>query len=427
MFLLHTAPISILGKIHNHKISSGNNKMKCVILLAITNLILSNSFSQTFELVESIPIETNLDNPDIRNTQDVWIEMIQKARLSLDIEQFYISNKAGEPLEDVLNAIIEASERGVQVRIIVDSRMAKTYPQSIDSLIKHRNIKVRTIDFGKLAGGVQHAKFFIVDKEELFLGSQNFDWRALKHIHELGLRIIHSEAVRFYLDIFNLDWELAKSNDRTKIKNALKIQNYNTPFRTVDAEYDTIVFFPTASPKNLIPDTSLWDEQHIVQLLESAKTEVLLQFLSYSPLTRDQTFYPVLDNALRNAATRGVQVKMIVSDWTKERPEVDYLKSLTCIPNIEVKFSTFPEWTGGYIPYARVEHSKFIVVDATTFWLGTSNAEKSYFHTSRNVSIIIKNKKLATRIREIFYQSWDSNYTELINPAKEYQPKRYRE
>jgi hypothetical protein len=30
------------------------------------------------ELVESIPVETTLDNPDIRNTQEVWLEMINQ-------------------------------------------------------------------------------------------------------------------------------------------------------------------------------------------------------------------------------------------------------------------------------------------------------------------------------------------------------------
>jgi hypothetical protein len=43
--------------------------------------------------------------------------MINSAEKTLDIEQFYISNEKGEPL-DVLGAIVAAGKRGVVVRII---------------------------------------------------------------------------------------------------------------------------------------------------------------------------------------------------------------------------------------------------------------------------------------------------------------------
>ncbi|MCE9626586.1 MAG: hypothetical protein K8R56_01570, partial [Candidatus Eisenbacteria bacterium] len=33
-----------------------------------------------------------------------------------------------------------------------------------------------------LVGGVQHAKFMMVDGDQAWLGSQNLDWRALSHI-----------------------------------------------------------------------------------------------------------------------------------------------------------------------------------------------------------------------------------------------------
>ena len=127
------------------------------------------------ELVESIPVETILDNPDIRNTREVWLEMISGARRALDIEQFYISNAPGEALDTIITAIMQAAERGVRVRLIVDSRMYKTYPGTAESLGQRPGIVMRVIDFAKIAGGVQHAKFFIVDGKAVFLGSQNFD------------------------------------------------------------------------------------------------------------------------------------------------------------------------------------------------------------------------------------------------------------
>ena len=40
-----------------------------------------------FEFVESVPVETSLDSPSIRDTLPVWLEMFEKARKSIDIEQ----------------------------------------------------------------------------------------------------------------------------------------------------------------------------------------------------------------------------------------------------------------------------------------------------------------------------------------------------
>lgn len=410
-------------------------KMKRFLIVALLVSFLSVPlYSQRlsdFELVESVPVETILDNPDIRNTHEVWLEMINGATTSLDIEQFYISNKPGEPLEDILNAIIVAAERGVKVRIIVDARMYKTYPQTVDSLGKYKNISTRIIDFGKLAshdgqaGGIQHAKYFIVDGQEIFLGSQNFDWRALKHIHELGVHIKHSDAIKMYQEVFDLDWILSEKNDPSLVQQFLHMQHFKTPLIVVENAGDTLKFTPTYSPKGFIPDSTLWDERQIVSLIDNAQSSVLCQFLSYSPVGRDRSPYSVLDDALRRVAKRGVKVRMIVADWQKGTEAVQYLKTLSQVPNIEVKFSSIPDWSGGYISYARVEHCKYIVVDSSSFWLGTSNGEKSYFHTSRNLGVIVRYPRLTVRLNKIFMKSWDGPYTELIKPEKEYEPKQH--
>ncbi len=417
------------------RIGTRNSDMKKLLafLCSACALLYSNATSQSshdFELVESIPIETTLDNPDIRNAQEVWLEMINGAKSSLDIEQFYVSNKEGEPLEEVIRAIEKAAARGVRVRLIADARMQKTYPETIERLGKQKNVITRLIDFGKLArlggqtGGVQHAKYFIVNEEMIFLGSQNFDWRALKHIHELGLKIRHREAVRFYLDIFNLDWNLAATNDKSTLSQHLTFIKYPFPITLMQSD-DTLTFTPTASPLGFITDTTLWDEPNIVRLIDDASREVCLQFLGYDTKGRDKSEYRVLDDALRRAASRGVKVKLIVSDWEKGTAAEKALKDLAQIPNVDVKFSVIPEWSGGYISFARVEHCKYIVVDAASFWLGTSNAEKGYFYNSRNLGVVATNSKLASTLHRIFLKSWDSQYTEPVKSGVKYERRKH--
>jgi phosphatidylserine/phosphatidylglycerophosphate/cardiolipin synthase-like enzyme len=379
------------------------------------------------EIVESVPVGTSLDNADIRNAHEVWLEMIGRARRSLDIEQFYISNEPGKLLEAVLKAIYAAADRGVKVRIIVDARMYKTYPGSVDSLGRFHNIEARRIDFGAAAGGIQHAKYFIVDGKEVFMGSQNFDWRALEHIHELGLRINETRITKAFSDVFELDWQIASMTPEQLKSFKVPFARFGSPVRFTSNAGEEADVLPTYSPVGWIPDSTRWDERAIIELINGAQRTLTLQFLSYSPLERRGGTYIAIDNAIRNAGKRGVKVRMIVSDWEKGSPAVRTLKDLCVLPNIQVAFTSIPEWSGGYISFGRVEHCKFIVADSERFWLGTSNCEKSYFYATRNLGVTCTSSRLAGMLSRIFQKSWESPYMQLVAEKEEYAPREHGE
>lgn len=407
--------------------------MKLILLIFI--LFLQSGFSQNIiELVESIPVETSLDNPDIRNTQEVWLEMINSAQKTLDIEQFYISNKKGEALDTVLNAIVAAANRGVKVRIIIDAGMYQTYPETADDLDKYVNIEVRKLDIKSLTGGIQHSKYFIVDSNQVFLGSQNFDWRSLTHIHELGIRIKDPKTITFFKNIFNYDYNL---NEDNLINDTLLI--LSTPYYSRVNDYNYYQYFPTYSSKslasrygivtfvwdeliNMIADSILTDIFQINRIIQSAKSEINLQFLSYKPVTK-YGYWEEVDTALISASKRGVKVKLLVTDWNLSKTAVEHFKDLIQYPNFEVRYTSIPDYSGGFIPYARVEHCKFITADSTC-WIGTSNMSYGYFYESRNVGLVVESEKFTQRIRDIFYKSWESEYAYPIEPNGEYTPRK---
>lgn len=402
-----------------------NMLAKSFTLLILFSGVMYAQSANHFELVESIPVETTLDNPDIRNTLEVWLEMINSAQKSLDIEQFYISNEKDEPLETVLNAIIAASNRGVKVRIIIDAGMYQTYPETADELDKYDNIEVRKIDFKNITGGIQHSKYFIVDGKEVFLGSQNFDWRALKHIHELGVRIESSIAMK-YLSIFNMDWDYSLYNDGgSLITDSTIVYAIRKSSQLIyTALYDTINPIAVFSPKKYSFEDiySKWDLSSIVEMIAGAKSEITLQFLSYNPVTKEG-YWEEVDTALISATKRGVKVKLLVSDWNLSKTAVEHFKELIQYPNFEVRYTAIPDYSGGLIPYARVEHCKFITADDVT-WIGTSNMSYDYFYESRNVGLVVESDKFTKRLRDIFYKSWDSEYANKIETTGEYTPRK---
>jgi len=262
-----------------------------------------------------------------------------------------------------------------------------------------------------------------VDGREVFFGSQNFDWRALTHIHELGLRIRHAKAAAFYRSIFEADWLLAGGT-------ALADLRWNTalfvaPGRIVRQKKDTVVFYPTCSPIGAIPDSAHWDETNVLRLVDGAQSDVVMQFLSYSPEARKQGERFELTEAIRRAAARGVSVKILVADWQKDTRAEQALKKLSELKNVELKFSAIPEWDGGYVSFGRVEHCKYIIADGRAFWLGTSNAERGYFYESRNLGVIVQNTRLAKRLTDIFYKSWSGPYAEPIRAGATYTKRKH--
>jgi len=379
-------------------------------------------------------VETNLDQPDIRNASDVWVEMIQGAEETLDLAEFYISDKdEGGLLKPVIEEIVGAAERGVRVRLLAERSMYDTYPETIDRLRDVNGIDVRLFDIKPLTGGVLHAKYFIVDNRELFLGSQNFDWRALEHIHEIGLRAVSPSLASSLGRVFESDWTLAGGEelpapgeaDSDPVDASIPAEPAIWDMEGTDNEIPAGGIsraYLVASPPQLNPPGIPGAEEELVRLIGSAEEEILVQLLSYSPTTREGRFYPAIDNALREVGARGVTVRMILSDWNKRHPGIDYLKSLSFTPNLHIRLSTIPPWSGGFIPYARVEHCKYMVVDGRTLWVGTSNWSADYFHNSRNVEMVVDSDSLAQRMWRVFYDDWNGSYTYPLRVDVDYLP-----
>jgi len=379
-----------------------------------------------FQIVESVPLETILDVPEIPNAPDVWVEMINSAKNTIDIETFYIFHEKGQPLEPVINAIKDAGKRGVKVRIISDSKFYKKYPETLDELDKEDNITVKIFAMEKLTGGVVHIKYFVIDKKELFMGSQNFDWKAMNQIHEIGVRVRNGEICSMFLKMFDIDWMIADGKDKKEYGKLLEEENpgavnSKNPVKLTVNEKDKATVYPSFSPIGLLPKGFDWEEDEMLKLMKNARKEICVQVMTYSPFDKyDKTFYPVLDNAIRDAACRGVKVKLIFADWSTGKPNIDFIKSLSLIPNVEIKISTIPEYSKGKIDFARVEHCKYMVVDDTFTWIGTGNWEKGYFHTSRNASFIVDSSVINGQMKSIFMKDWTGPYTNFVDVMKEY-------
>lgn len=373
-----------------------------------------------FELVQTAPLETTLSNPDLRDPAAVWCELFDHAKRDIAIGQFYAVNKAGTPFAKVVDCLTAAGRRGVRIRFLLDQKGATpglSDPATLTQLKAIPNLELRIIDYAKMTGnGILHAKYMVVDASKAYIGSQNFDWRSFAHIHETGLAISDATIVGQTQAIFEQDWAAQALSAQGKM-----VPRLNE--KVVAADLGQPAFL-LASPNAYNPAGVGDSETGLPALLAEARSEVRIQLLDYAPLSygenRTRPYYAVIDNALRAAAARGVKIKLMVSSWNAEAPALAYLKSLSVLPNIEIRIVTLPTMSSGFIPFARVIHTKTMVIDGQLGWVGTSNWSGGYMDRSRNLEVVMRNPKMAQRIAALHEQTWSSAYAQPLDVNKIY-------
>lgn len=388
-------------------------------------LMLSQSVAAHFdipgyELVYNAPTETTLQADDLRNTAEVWQQMFDAAKTRIDLGQFYVANQSGSLLNGVLQHLKVAGERGVKIRFLMEEKGVRlSTPETLEQLRAIPNLELRIIPYARLSGGILHAKYLLVDGEQAFVGSQNFDWRALAHIHETGLRISDAKVAGQIQAIFEQDWQAQALLAQNKPVPALP---YRPTLKTPQGNY------LAASPRAYNPAGVIDSQVELPRLLANAKQQVRVQVMAYAPLSygaqHTRPFYGVIDNALRAAAARGVRIELMVANWNTKKPDIAWLKSLALVPNVRIKVVTIPPASSGFIPFARVIHSKLMTIDGETAWIGTSNWTGGYLDNSRNLELVLHSAAMCQRLDKLYGQLWGSVYAESLKFDHDYPPPR---
>jgi phosphatidylserine/phosphatidylglycerophosphate/cardiolipin synthase-like enzyme len=385
-----------------------------------------------FQIVESVPEASVYGEPGVARTQAVWLQMIGSAKQSIDIAAFYISDHPGSQLAPVIDAFIAKAKSGVKLRLLVDQTFLKDNQDSVTRLRGTDGIEVRELPVEKMTGGVLHAKYMVVDNSVVFVGSQNWDWRALDQIHEIGARIANPRLAQTFGAAFDFDWQVAGKPDLPK---AAEQATRPLPFVPVTIDNPVILHgdggtvltaFPAFSPPSLTPYALTAEQPALVRMIDQSQHMLRIQVMTLSAIRQygPKGWWADVDTALRNAAARGVQVHIIVADWALHEPMQSYLKSLAVLPNVAIKFTQLPPSPQGFIPYARVEHAKYAVADDRSVYIGTGNWEWSYFNNTVDASIFVQGEAPAKTLTQIFERDWDGPYAKTLDLDKHYEAPR---
>lgn len=124
-------------------------------------------------------------------------ELIASATTTLDVESLYITDST------IRNAIGAAKNRGVTVRVILESPQDQSENTDTTTYFKNVGIPVKYAD----TQFYLHAKLIIADGTA-FVGSQNMSPTALSHNREVGALVFEPGPEQIIQQQFDADWNV---------------------------------------------------------------------------------------------------------------------------------------------------------------------------------------------------------------------------
>ncbi len=286
------------------------------------------------------------------------VELIDAAETSVDLAQFTFS------VSEIADALDRAHQRGVKVRLAMDAGQDK--PGTRSTQLKDKGLDVVFVQ-GKPSGsrfGIQHAKFILVDGRILLTGSANYSSTGTS-INEENAILLRGTPVHPLITGFACHFE------------AMREKN---PDAAGACSNERVAFSPSSAGRTLIRDQ-----------IRAAKTriDVIMHHFTFGDLVKE----------LRNAAQRGVEVRVLLNETTRDEHSGGKWDDLLA--------------AGGTIRYKRVNtaeyqllHHKLAIIDGRILLNGSGNWSGTGFFANFENYGIYRNAKILRRFRALFHRLW---------------------
>ncbi|MGQ4832904.1 MAG: phospholipase D-like domain-containing protein [Candidatus Asgardarchaeia archaeon] len=158
----------------------------------------NKTFEGTFEVYPVL-------SPD--NSEDMIKQLIASANVSLDIAQLYIYKDWSSTLSPFVEEIVNAAQRGVQVRIILNNGSSAN-EDLINYLESYDNIAIALSN--ETYFETYHVKGVIVDGKLVLVSSINWSKNSVRNNREAGVIIKSEEVSTYFKSIFDWDWSVSQ-------------------------------------------------------------------------------------------------------------------------------------------------------------------------------------------------------------------------
>ncbi|ELY4256459.1 cardiolipin synthase ClsB [Cronobacter sakazakii] len=315
-------------------------------------------------------------------------DAIDKARSKVILETFiWFDDNVGRQLHDV---ILNAAQRGVSIEVLLDGYGSPDLSDEFVGTLTSAGVMFRYYDPRPRTMGMRtnvfrrmHRKIVVIDGEVAFVGGINY---SAEHMSDYGPEAKQDYAVRVEGPVVQDIYHFVLSNlGEERVSRWWQRHYQQAVENTMPGEAQAL--FVWRDNNDHRDDI----ERHYLKMLANAKKEVIIANAYFFPGYR-------LLHAMRNAARRGVKVKLIVQG----EPDMPIVKvGARLLYNYLVK--------GGVEVYEylrRPLHGKVALMDDHWATVGSSNLDPLSLSLNLEANLIIHDTQ--------FNQTLRDNLTRLI-------------
>lgn len=309
---------------------------------------------------------------------------------------------AGYTLSDrrVVRELLDAHERGVEVRVLVEGGPVGGFSQRSAALLDvldGAGIEVRAVGGPRDRYGFHHAKYAVVDNRSIVL-SENWKPAGTGGRASRGWGVVvddHATAAQL-ARVFQADAGWRDGLTWTEFRRETTFYpsepadgTYPTRFepRTMEAESVSVLL----APENV--------ESEVLTLIESADERVLVQQVTIG----DRTF-PFLE-ATVDAARRGVEVQILLSSAWYVRDDnaklAQWLNEVAAIEGLPLEAKLADSGSR----FEKI-HNKGVVVDGERVLVGSVNWNNHSVRQNREVALVLEGTEVAGYYERTFEADW---------------------
>ena len=309
-----------------------------------------------FELYMTDP-ESPLSPQGTGGVDGPLVEAIDAARLSIDVAAYSIS------LNSVRNALIRAHDKGVTVRVVMESN---NMDRSDVQIMLEAGIPI----LGDDRPGLMHDKFIVIDRSEVWLGSMNFTDSGAYDDNNNMIRIRSTKIAENYTVEFNEMFESGLFGDRV-------LAQTPNPRITLDGTQVDTYFSPDDGVLTAI-----------YTLLSGAEESIY--FLAFSFTSNE------LGAIVREQARAGLDVRGVM-----DREQVASNTGTEFDPFQQAGLDVRIDGNDGQM------HHKVFIVDEKIVVMGSYNFSRAAEERNDETVIIVYNEDIANFFMEEFERVWE--------------------
>jgi putative transposase len=211
----------------SNKLFDGRRYRVLNIMDEFNQMFYDKKFSNKKNINEYPNIKTEYFSPKSNTYEKAIKNLIENSKEYIYIPIFYLTHK------DLANELINAHNRGVEIKIILDASAARN-KYSMHKSLREAGIKVKVENFG----GKMHAKSIIIDDKYFVSGSMNLTKAGVIKNDENTLVLENMVLTKQYKEYFLTLWKKIPNTYLYKDPNPESFESINSCFDNIDNDFD---------------------------------------------------------------------------------------------------------------------------------------------------------------------------------------------